>query len=71
MSPFSEMLLIIKIICNRLLFLLPFLGFHRLSIVDGLHGMQPMQIHKYPFLTLMCNGEIYNNKKVIFIHFLI
>ncbi|KAK6622194.1 hypothetical protein RUM44_002001 [Polyplax serrata] len=40
------------------------LGFHRLSIVDGLYGMQPMQLHKYPHLTLMCNGEIYNHKTI-------
>ncbi|XP_011881317.1 PREDICTED: asparagine synthetase [glutamine-hydrolyzing] [Vollenhovia emeryi] len=37
-----------------------YLGFHRLAIVDGLYGMQPMRIHKYPHLFLLCNGEIYN-----------
>lgn len=37
-----------------------YLGFHRLAIVDGLYGMQPMRIHKYPNLFLLCNGEIYN-----------
>ncbi|KYN11847.1 PREDICTED: asparagine synthetase [glutamine-hydrolyzing] [Trachymyrmex cornetzi] len=37
-----------------------YLGFHRLAIVDSLHGMQPMRIHKYPHLFLLCNGEIYN-----------
>ncbi|XP_012230239.1 asparagine synthetase [glutamine-hydrolyzing] isoform X2 [Linepithema humile] len=37
-----------------------YLGFHRLAIVDELYGMQPMRIHKYPQLFLLCNGEIYN-----------
>ncbi|XP_013138143.1 PREDICTED: asparagine synthetase [glutamine-hydrolyzing] [Papilio polytes] len=36
------------------------LGFQRLAIVDGLHGMQPMRLHCFPRLTLICNGEIYN-----------
>ncbi|VVD03285.1 asparagine synthetase [glutamine-hydrolyzing] isoform X2 [Leptidea sinapis] len=40
------------------------LGFHRLAIVDGLHGMQPMRLHKYPRVTLICNGEIYNYKRL-------
>ncbi|XP_071451665.1 asparagine synthetase [glutamine-hydrolyzing] [Hetaerina americana] len=40
------------------------LGFHRLIIVDTTYGMQPMKIHKYPHLTLLCNGEIYNCKRV-------
>lgn len=39
---------------------LAILGFQRLAIVDGLHGMQPMRLHRYPRLTLVCNGEIYN-----------
>lgn len=39
-----------------------YLGFHRLAIVDGLYGMQPMRILKYPHLFLLCNGEIYNHK---------
>ncbi|KAL6261199.1 hypothetical protein P5V15_008724 [Pogonomyrmex californicus] len=41
-----------------------YLGFHRLAIVDGLYGMQPMRICKYPHLFLLCNGEIYNYKKL-------
>ncbi|CAG2064710.1 unnamed protein product, partial [Timema podura] len=36
------------------------IGFHRLSIVDCLYGMQPMKLHQYPYLSLLCNGEIYN-----------
>lgn len=40
------------------------LGFQRLSIVDGLHGMQPMKLHRYPRTTLICNGEIYNFKRL-------
>ncbi|KAG6442363.1 asparagine synthetase [glutamine-hydrolyzing] [Manduca sexta] len=40
------------------------LGFQRLSIVDGLHGMQPMRLHCYPRTTLICNGEIYNCKRL-------
>lgn len=39
-------------------------GFHRLEIVDCLYGMQPMKLHQYPHLTLLCNGEIYNFKRV-------
>lgn len=46
-----------------------YLGFHRLAIVDGLCGMQPMRLHKYPHLFLLCNGEIYNCDKVTY-HFL-
>lgn len=42
-----------------------YLGFHRLAIVDELYGMQPMRIHKYPQLFLLCNGEIYNWERVI------
>lgn len=38
------------------------LGFHRLSIVDDLAGMQPMRVFKYPHIWLMYNGEIYNHK---------
>lgn len=41
-----------------------FLGFHRLTIVDGLYGMQPMRIHTYPHLFLLCNGELYNFEKI-------
>ncbi|EFN79560.1 asparagine synthetase [glutamine-hydrolyzing] [Harpegnathos saltator] len=41
-----------------------YLGFHRLTIVDGLYGMQPMRICKYPHLFLLCNGEIYNWEKI-------
>nr|XP_026489772.1 asparagine synthetase [glutamine-hydrolyzing] [Vanessa tameamea] len=40
------------------------LGFQRLAIVDGLHGMQPMRLHRYPRITLICNGEIYNYKRL-------
>lgn len=36
------------------------LGFHRLKVVDSVHGMQPMKLHCLPHLTLMCNGEIFN-----------
>lgn len=42
-------------------------GFHRLAI-NGLneHGMQPFifETHKYVY-TLICNGEIYNYKKLV------
>ncbi|KZC10130.1 Asparagine synthetase [glutamine-hydrolyzing], partial [Dufourea novaeangliae] len=41
-----------------------YLGFHRLAIVDDLHGMQPMRLYKYPHLFLLCNGEIYNHKEI-------
>lgn len=40
------------------------LGFHRLAIVDPTYGMQPMRLHKYPHLILMCNGELYNWKRL-------
>lgn len=40
------------------------LGFQRLTIVDGLYGMQPMRLHEYPRVTLICNGEIYNCKRL-------
>ena len=36
------------------------LGFHRLAINDFLNGMQPMRLKKYPHITVLCNGEIYN-----------
>ncbi|KAM4630640.1 asparagine synthetase [glutamine-hydrolyzing] [Polymixia lowei] len=36
-------------------------GFHRLAIVDQLHGMQPLRIKRFPFLWLCYNGEIYNH----------
>ncbi|XP_044727773.1 asparagine synthetase [glutamine-hydrolyzing] [Chrysoperla carnea] len=39
-------------------------GFHRLAIVDSLHGMQPMKIHQYPHQLLLCNGELYNYKEL-------
>ncbi|XP_026318836.1 asparagine synthetase [glutamine-hydrolyzing] [Hyposmocoma kahamanoa] len=39
-------------------------GFQRLAIVDGLHGMQPMRLHSHPRVTLICNGEIYNCKRL-------
>ncbi|XP_056438839.1 asparagine synthetase [glutamine-hydrolyzing]-like [Gadus chalcogrammus] len=35
-------------------------GFHRLAIVDQLHGMQPLRVKKFPYLWLCYNGEIYN-----------
>lgn len=37
-------------------------GFHRLAIVDQLHGMQPLRIKTFPFLWLCYNGEIYNHQ---------
>ena len=42
-----------------------FFDFHRLSII-GNHdlGNQPMTIDELPHLTLVCNGEIYNYKKL-------
>ncbi|XP_045449807.1 asparagine synthetase [glutamine-hydrolyzing]-like [Melitaea cinxia] len=40
------------------------LGFQRLAIVDGLHGMQPMRLHLYPRVSLICNGEIYNCERL-------
>ncbi|XP_059490741.1 asparagine synthetase [glutamine-hydrolyzing] [Neocloeon triangulifer] len=39
-------------------------SFHRLSINDGLCGMQPMKRNINPHLTLLCNGEIYNCKRL-------
>ncbi|KAM9776819.1 asparagine synthetase [glutamine-hydrolyzing]-like isoform 3-T5 [Syngnathus typhle] len=36
-------------------------GFHRLAILDQLHGMQPLHVNKLPFLWLCYNGEIYNH----------
>ncbi|CAG9787755.1 unnamed protein product [Diatraea saccharalis] len=39
-------------------------GFQRLTIVDSLHGMQPMRLHAFPRTTLICNGEIYNCKRL-------
>ncbi|XP_043469934.1 asparagine synthetase [glutamine-hydrolyzing]-like [Leptopilina heterotoma] len=41
-----------------------YIGFHRLSIVDGLSGMQPMRLCSYPEIFLLCNGEIYNYKQL-------
>lgn len=40
------------------------LGFHRLAIMDQLHGMQPLRIRQFPFLYLCYNGEIYNHLTV-------
>uniref|UniRef100_A0A3B1J922 Asparagine synthetase [glutamine-hydrolyzing] n=1 Tax=Astyanax mexicanus TaxID=7994 RepID=A0A3B1J922_ASTMX len=37
-------------------------GFHRLAIVDQLHGMQPLRVKKFPYLWLCYNGEIYNHE---------
>uniref|UniRef100_H2Y470 Asparagine synthetase [glutamine-hydrolyzing] n=1 Tax=Ciona savignyi TaxID=51511 RepID=H2Y470_CIOSA len=39
-------------------------AFHRLHVVGGIGGMQPMILKKYPHLSLLCNGEIYNYKTV-------
>ncbi|CAH1395302.1 unnamed protein product [Nezara viridula] len=36
------------------------IGFVRLTIVDSIWGMQPMILHEFPHLTLVCNGELYN-----------
>ncbi|XP_055333362.1 asparagine synthetase [glutamine-hydrolyzing]-like [Paramacrobiotus metropolitanus] len=36
------------------------LAFHRLCIMDDLHGMQPLRLRKFPYLYLIYNGEIYN-----------
>ncbi|CAB0002231.1 unnamed protein product, partial [Nesidiocoris tenuis] len=33
-------------------------------IVDSVYGMQPMILHAYPHLTLICNGELYNFKRL-------
>lgn len=41
-----------------------YLAFHRLAVVDGLSGMQPMRLHKYPHIFLLCNGEIFNFQKL-------
>ncbi|XP_045470040.1 asparagine synthetase [glutamine-hydrolyzing] [Harmonia axyridis] len=40
------------------------LGFHRLAIVDPIWGMQPLRLHLYPHIMLICNGEIYNYKSL-------
>ncbi|KAK9501113.1 hypothetical protein O3M35_002219 [Rhynocoris fuscipes] len=40
------------------------IGFTRLAIVDSVYGMQPMILHAFPHLTLICNGELYNYKKL-------
>jgi asparagine synthase (glutamine-hydrolysing) len=39
-------------------------GFHRLTLVDSLRGMQPMRLHELPHLWLCYNGEIYNHRLV-------
>jgi len=36
------------------------LGFHRLAIIDSLYGMQPMKLHRFPLVSMICNGEIFN-----------
>ena len=42
-----------------------FLGFHRLSINDvSANGNQPFILKKYPHISLICNGEIYNFKEL-------
>ncbi|KAG5878889.1 hypothetical protein JTB14_031547 [Gonioctena quinquepunctata] len=40
------------------------IGFHRLTIVDCTYGMQPMKLHQYPHSMLICNGELYNCKRL-------
>ncbi|KAK7109193.1 asparagine synthetase [glutamine-hydrolyzing]-like [Littorina saxatilis] len=40
------------------------LGFHRLSIVDDMLGMQPMRLYTHPQIWLIYNGEIYNHKQL-------
>ncbi|XP_046669145.1 asparagine synthetase [glutamine-hydrolyzing] isoform X1 [Homalodisca vitripennis] len=40
------------------------LGFVRLTIIDNVYGMQPMTLHDYPHLTLLCNGELYNYRRL-------
>ena len=40
------------------------LAFHRLTILDDLHGMQPMRVKTLPHLYLIYNGEIYNYERV-------
>lgn len=40
------------------------LGFHRLAIVDDMFGMQPMRLKSLPNIWLICNGEIYNFKRL-------
>ncbi len=42
------------------------MGFHRLSIMDPLHGNQPFQLKISPTHTIwaICNGEIYNYKEL-------
>ncbi|CAK8683317.1 unnamed protein product [Clavelina lepadiformis] len=40
------------------------LAFHRLCVVDTVRGTQPMRLVQYPHLTLLCNGEIYNFRKI-------
>jgi asparagine synthase (glutamine-hydrolysing) len=40
-------------------------GFHRLAIMDTTDaGMQPMSHQKYPHVTFICNGMIYNWKEL-------
>ncbi|XP_072027527.1 asparagine synthetase [glutamine-hydrolyzing]-like [Amphiura filiformis] len=39
-------------------------AFHRLAIVDDIHGMQPMRVRSMPHIWMAYNGEIYNYKKV-------
>lgn len=41
-----------------------YIGFHRLTIVDCRYGMQPMKLHQYPHSMLICNGELYNCKRL-------
>ena len=36
------------------------LGFVRLSIMDPLHGMQPIKLKQFEHLFMVFNGEIYN-----------
>lgn len=41
-----------------------FLGFHRLAIVKTPFGIQPMRLYQFPETHLLCNGELYNYKKI-------
>jgi len=46
-----------------------YLGFHRLAIIDVAHGNQPFIYEKdNRKVYLLCNGEIYNYKKLVYEH---
>ena len=40
------------------------LAFHRLAIMDDLHGQQPMRLLEKSHIILMYNGEIYNYQEM-------